>query len=374
VWTCGCQNNQDKELAQARAEAEVARGELARLQAAAPPGAPAPAHVKVGGELFATTQGGDVKKSAGVKVYLIPITSAERELVAVAHGRYSALEADYGRFNQELDRKYSRRNEFSSSFTQSEKQEVESQKVAYNAEFQEYLDKHRTHRARDVDKGLAVLLARGKVATANSDGRFEFHVPTGEYLLLTEQKSFTKEKLLWFHRVEVRDQDVSLSLDQKSAVFGHSMAALSPNLDALDVRFRDILSAVQPLIAAGLRDRVREAEQREATSLAQAIAADPVRDARPVQDVTINHLAANPAPAETSTEDEKRMQVIFRDWAKLRGNALKRASKMSKTAAQSYMRGIDQGLVKSLTKKYDITHEELDRIEAYGAKNNWWEQ
>lgn len=45
---------------------------------------------------------------------------------------------------------------------------------------------------------------------------------------------------------------------------------------------------------------------------------------------------------------------------------------MSKQEAAAYMKRIDQGLVKTLTSKYKITHEELDRIEDYGARKNWW--
>ncbi len=377
---CGCQNSQDENLIQARAEAEAARAELARIKAAAAapsgaatvPGPEAPAQVKVSGELFATTKGGDVKKGAGVKVYLIPITSAERELIADASGRFNALETASKLFSQGLDRKYPGRDSVGLR-----QKEGEAQRASYNAELSEYLSKHQSHRASNVESGLAVLLARGHVATANSDGRFEFQVPPGEYLLLTAQKAFAMEKLVWFHRVDVRDQDVSLSLDQESAVFGHSLAIWSPNLDALNVRFRHIVSAVQSLIAADLGDLIREAEERETASLAQAMADSPVRDASPspAQEVAANS-PEGPAPREPAanlTEEEERMQIIFRDWAKQRGEALKKASKMSKTTAETYMRRIDQGLVKSLTKKYDITHEELDRIEAYGARKNWWE-
>ncbi|HUQ72518.1 MAG TPA: hypothetical protein VM165_23525, partial [Planctomycetaceae bacterium] len=106
IWICGCQNSHEQQLAEARAEAEAARTELARVQAAAQA---APSKVKVSGELFATTKGGDVKKGAGVKVYLIPITAAERDLVADTLGRSNALEAASERFRQGLDRKYPRR-------------------------------------------------------------------------------------------------------------------------------------------------------------------------------------------------------------------------------------------------------------------------
>jgi len=71
-------------------------------------------------------------------------------------------------------------------------------------------------------------------------------------------------------------------------------------------------------------------------------------------------------------DDEDRKKTIFKDWAALRGAALKNASRLPKTEADAYMRQVDQDLVKSLTAKYKITHAELDEIEAYGAKRNWW--
>lgn len=378
TWIYGCQNNSDRELAQAKAEAEAARGQLAQLRAAPPPPKP-PVQAKVSGELFATTKGGDVKKGAGVKVYLIPISSVERELVADAHGRFTALQTAYTRFTEDLDKKYPRRNEFSSKSTSFERDEIDAQEAAYYAELDEYLVKHYRHRYERLAKGLDSLLARGQATTTNSDGRFEFQMRNGEYLLLTEQKSFAKEKLRWFSRVDVRGQDVILSLDQNSAIIGESLAILSPDLDASDVRFSHIINVIQPIIAADLGERVKESKQREADSLAQAIAADPVRDARTAQEVipqaSVSSFPEIPSEiSNTFSEDEKRMQIIFRDWAKQRGVALKRASKMSKSASETYMRRIDQGLVKSLTKKYGITHEELDHIEAFGAKNDWWER
>lgn len=85
-----------------------------------------------------------------------------------------------------------------------------------------------------------------------------------------------------------------------------------------------------------------------------------------------------PQPASRSqpTElvaDETQLKVIFKDWAARRGAALKKAAEMpNKREGDEYMRSIDQDLVKTLTAKYKITHEELDRIEAYGAQRNWW--
>ncbi|MCA9028291.1 MAG: hypothetical protein KDA86_23975 [Planctomycetaceae bacterium] len=115
--------------------------------------------------------------------------------------------------------------------------------------------------------------------------------------------------------------------------------------------------------------------------MARALAEYPVLDARsnvedpPVaEDPQASRPEEEPDPVEELTDEEKQMQVIFRDWAKQRGAALKKTSRMSKSAAASYMRRRDQGLVKTLTKKYDISHEELDRIEAYGAARDWWER
>jgi hypothetical protein len=80
-------------------------------------------------------------------------------------------------------------------------------------------------------------------------------------------------------------------------------------------------------------------------------------------------------PVEESdnlADQDPRMRTIFKDWAKQRGDALKNARKMTRARGDAYIKSVDQRLVRDLTRKYGITHEELDRIEAYGAEHNWW--
>ena len=86
---------------------------------------------------------------------------------------------------------------------------------------------------------------------------------------------------------------------------------------------------------------------------------------------TLTHERSLNAPVIESRNEEQ-MRRIFKDWSKQRGAALKRAGKFSKARSEAYMRSVDQQLVRDLTEKYKITHEELDRIEAYGAEHNWW--
>ena len=88
----GCNNTNSDELAKVKAEAEAARAEVAKLKAAAVPVAPVvKAKTKVTGEIYATTNGGDIKKGAGLSVYFIPVTQATRELIADAIGQIDAI-------------------------------------------------------------------------------------------------------------------------------------------------------------------------------------------------------------------------------------------------------------------------------------------
>jgi hypothetical protein len=76
-------------------------------------------------------------------------------------------------------------------------------------------------------------------------------------------------------------------------------------------------------------------------------------------------------PDAASRKEEARMKTIFKDWAKRREEA-KRKALGNSSRRNAYMRAADERLVQELTAEYDITHEELDRIEAYGAAHNWW--
>ena len=63
------------ELAKAKADAEAAKAELAKVQAE---NQKKERKCVVSGELFATTQGGDVKKAAGLDVRFLPVTDEFR--------------------------------------------------------------------------------------------------------------------------------------------------------------------------------------------------------------------------------------------------------------------------------------------------------
>lgn len=81
-------------------------------------------------------------------------------------------------------------------------------------------------------------------------------------------------------------------------------------------------------------------------------------------------VAAVRLPVASKTEAQHR--EIFKDWATQRNAALKRAESMPAAQREGYVRQVDLRLVEELTLKYRITHPELDSIENYGAKQNWW--
>jgi hypothetical protein len=84
-------------------------------------------------------------------------------------------------------------------------------------------------------------------------------------------------------------------------------------------------------------------------------------------------LATASHGTQPTSKNEAQWKGIFKDWAKQRDKALKRSMKEKTQSRRDVsMKLEDQRLVKELTAKYRITHEELDRIEAYGAEHNWW--
>ena len=222
------------------------------LQALAPE-VDSQASFKVAGEIFATTQGGDVKRGAGVRVYLIPLARESKELVAKAWGRWLALDDSLEQFRAALKHKYPQHDKLNTlEYIESPSRfpEAPAQAAAYGAEVDDYLEKHHRPRLHDIEEIRTQLLSSALSTTANSDGRFEFDVESGEYVFLSEQKTFAKEKLVWFEHVIVQGNDVSLSLDQDSALLGQSMAALSASLDSLDVQFYEILEIIQALVTS----------------------------------------------------------------------------------------------------------------------------
>lgn len=368
----GCNNTNSDELAKVKAEAEAARAEVARLKAVAQPTVPAiAAKVKVSGEIYATTKGGDIKKGAGLGVYLIPVTPTARELIADAIGQFDAIgEFKKGYELQQRDRfplKFDNEALFSSL-----REERKAQENAYDRELAELLGDHSNEYliARAAEESLH---KSGILANTNSDGRFEIDVPVGEYLLVTDERKVGQEALVWVKAFSVSGAEVRISLDQKSAVFGGGTLGTY----VLSVSSRNVLEAMLRQSGPWLPDRVRQAQLNESAFLnkllfakqAAQVALPPVAK-KEVQ----SHLppVVEPVVDEASLEEEKKMKVIFKDWASRRGEALKKAAKMQQREGDAFMQRIDQGLVKSLTAKYKITHEELDRIEAYGAKKNWW--
>jgi hypothetical protein len=138
------------------------------------------------------------------------------------------------------------------------------------------------------------------------------------------------------------------------------------------------LEGARRCLAAALEHRPDEQLKQKILSLQTELGVD-------VNQVVGSEASQTSVPTkETTTQDknikvsgspsdnEDQMRRIFKDWSKQRGAALKKAGRLPKARYEAYMRAVDRALVRELTRKYKITHEKLDRIEAHGAQQNWW--
>ncbi len=221
---CGCQNSEDVELAKAKAEAEAAKEELANMQAKVEEKSH---NCAVTGELFVTTQSGDVKKAAGIGVRLIAITKEfrtkmtelKKKLRSLSEKQYAVLkpwESQNPRpkytnsSDEERDRWESARNKVIAQF--------QPQFAKLFSEFNELLSKTTYN------------------TTTNSDGKFQIEAKKGDYFLISETFSTGFDKLVWYKLIKVQGKDLTLSLNQESAVLGFRIGRESFGPSSLDIR------------------------------------------------------------------------------------------------------------------------------------------
>jgi hypothetical protein len=107
------------------------------------------AHVLVTGELFVTTQGGDVKKAAGESVYLVPVSPEWR----------SEVESLFSKIQQ------ASREELTAQWEG--RPQLEELRAARQA----------------LDVTASALVRRGHTVIADSEGKFELEIPPGKYIL-----------------------------------------------------------------------------------------------------------------------------------------------------------------------------------------------
>lgn len=218
------------ELAKAKADAEAAKTELAKVQAKAQE---KERKCVVSGELFVTTQSGDVKKAAGLSVRFLPVTAEFRnrltELVKqfddCSEERDAAMKAWNAKNPEPLD-----------SFSSKHSKWLEAQsKHVYgplSARFKVI--------SEDGDKLLAKT---SQETTTNSDGKFHIEVEAGPYALVSGMFSMPFDKLVWCKAIKAEGSNLALNLNQESAVEGHKIGDKAFEPSAIYI-MKDILNQI----------------------------------------------------------------------------------------------------------------------------------
>ena len=202
----GCQNSEYSELAQAKAEAEAAKAELDQLQAAEQEKNPKCA---INGELFVTTQSGDVKKAAGLSVTLIPITNEFRNRLS----EYKSKDLILSKMADELVKPWELQNP-KPSVSEIERYD---KWLATRNKLLEKLDPQR----QELNKQREELFSKNAHnTTTNSDGEFQAEVSAGDYILISDAFAVSYDKLAWLKIFKAEGEIITLSLNQESAVLG----------------------------------------------------------------------------------------------------------------------------------------------------------
>ncbi len=241
----GCQQQPDTknaEIAKAKADADAelanAKAELAQLQSEVQKRS---RKCVVSGELFATTQGGDVKKAAGLGVSFTPVTVEFRMKLAEIHKRWhdhtnerdTALQAwelknpqpDARDFNLRSQELFAKTDEWSKS------REVALEKFM-----------PRQYAISKEAKDFLLMLTQ-HTTTTNSDGKFRIEVEPGNYIMLSAPVSIGLDKLVWCKALKAENAELALSLNQESAVLGLRIGdkAFEPNhTDIMDLILKQI--------------------------------------------------------------------------------------------------------------------------------------
>lgn len=128
----------------------------------------------------------------------------------------------------------------------------------------------------------------------------------GDYILLSDRKTFGDETLIWAHIVRVSGAEVALSLDQKSAVFG---------IDSFV-----IFEGLKPQLPPDANARIQAMQQREADLLQQSeirnAQVNPIPQRGPETIVQLSQIPLASKDARDNLSDaERQMQIIFKDWS-----------------------------------------------------------
>lgn len=216
-------------------------------QAAQAPAQPESTDCRLLGDMFVTTQSGDVKRGAGIQFRLLPITKSLETFVAESIPRLSHADADLEGFKKSLDGKFPLKNKTIEFFGKPEEKEAQRQYEEADREYTEYIKAKYRPTIDPIESAVREQFSKEAIqGTTDSDGRFEVTLQKGSYILVSDQFSTSNDRVVWMDRVECMKHEQKISLSMASAVFGTSMKAL--NLPALDVQTKQLLQRAEQLL------------------------------------------------------------------------------------------------------------------------------
>lgn len=213
---------------------------------------PVKAVYTVKGEILVITKAGDVKKAAALKVSFVPVPEEIRSTLLHLHQEAVKIDTARESFHASMEKTappYPDLTGIKDSITRWKLQDEHTQAMKkYFAEsdvtrkkYFQYLDTTYGPQIRPVLLASHKLLSENVVTTVtNGDGAFSLELPSGNYILLTEQYAIRSQKLVWCKAVNVSPSLSPLILDHRAAIFGKDTSTD----DALDVSKYEVLHKV----------------------------------------------------------------------------------------------------------------------------------
>jgi phage FluMu protein Com len=175
--------------------------------------------VQISGDVFLTTEAGDIKKAAGLTIYLTPVTPELRDSLKSNLPKLVQIENDFKAFRYQAIKKYPY---VLDELPDSAKNKARNE--AIDKEVDEYQKAYYTPQADPLMNALKFAVEKGRYTTiADSDGKFRLDVAPGAYVLWTEELSVLRERLRWCKAIDVGDNASPMVLDQKSAIRGEQI-------------------------------------------------------------------------------------------------------------------------------------------------------
>lgn len=161
-------------------------------------------HGKLSGNIYVTMKSGDVKKAAGIEVYLFTVAQPENLIKEIEQKKMEADLALFAVAKEEM--------EWLSKEYEMLKQSGESSKrYAFN---KDYYNAKTDNTKKEHNKVIGQLLFSGKENKVQTDvnGVYEFQgLKRGKYLLLARHKVFDN-KITWLTIAEIKERENKLDL------------------------------------------------------------------------------------------------------------------------------------------------------------------